>query len=592
MRRVLVAGALAVIALAGVFLIWGRASFRGSRAANTSRAEDGAAAVPEAALAAGTRGAAIRIRGTVKDEDGYDLSERDGTVRFTVDATGTVEADVHDGTWEASAPVGSVLAFESVRFDDRRAVAVPPTIEVPGNGHLEMHWRWAVPTLLRAVGPDGAEFESVEYYDDRYGSRDEVKRSSSPIELATAEGSHTYAVRAAGHVWSRITVHVGLGGERTVRLARAGALDVRLDPYDPEAGISIQVVGADGEWWAEPDASGRALVESLPPGETRVAARVAFAWGEDHVLAEAEVKIRTGATTALSLAPREPPPPPDLVPLEGTVRADPAWPEEPDDIVGFCVVSHQAPLTVLAATLDWWSPDAEIDPDEGTWSAGLVLPGRYFLLFRDWSYAAAIDVGPQGTTDASIVVPPPCDVEVHLVDAESGAPVPDGHDLWWCVRAADVGSEVGLPWRCERDVPSASPGVYRFRAPQGTLVLDFYSDLRSSEETEVALKPGANRIELRVAPNLRIDFELRDGTIPVPADAAFSDRIKVAALTGDGELSCCGEGDPCVVWFTKPGRYRVTFPEIEGYEPIAPVEVEVAAGSIARVEIALRRKAR
>lgn len=76
--------------------------------------------------------------------------------------------------------------------------------------------------------------------------------------------------------------------------------------------------------------------------------------------------------------------------------------------------------------------------------------------------------------------------------------------------------------------------------------------------------------------------------MPVDEDAAAG--VRADALDGDGGLEECGAGYPCTVWFKRAGRYRIALPEIEGYEPVAPFEVEIAAGKRPRIEIPLKRR--
>jgi hypothetical protein len=410
---------------------------------------------------------------------------------------------------------------------------------------------------------------------------------SSPVELACAEGAHTYWVRARDHAWSRITVFVGFGGERVVRLVRGGALDVRLKPFDPEHGIKVVLTGPGLEFDWHPDDSGHARIEGLPPGRYEIRVE-AGRWPKKRVLAQTETRIDPGATTelALPLGDVAPPadPPAELVPLAGTLHVSAGWSEE-DEEPPDCMTPSISAVSLLDDSVH-----AELE-EEGRWSADPVRPGRYLFRVSRWTWLQDIEVGPGGNTEVRLVVPPPCDVEVHLVDEKTGDPIAADGKLVWCVKSADIDPGFSAYRLNDRFLTCVQPGLYRFRAPVGMLEAGLFSDLLDADDMEVALRPGRNRVDMKVVWTPCIDFAFKDGTMPVPADTGFSDRVEVAGLDNDGELLYCPAGDPLRVEVTKPGRYRVLFPAgIEGYEPIAPLEVEIAAGKIPRIEVQLSRR--
>jgi len=608
MRRVAVTG-FALLALAGGLLLWRGATHRRARAAGSHAEKEPATSAAETSATAGET-EEVDIYASVKDERGLTLSRADGTVRFTIGGeSAPVETEISGGTWRWTVHKGSSLTFEAIEFGGRKAVPLAATAEVPGSGVMEIRCRWLMPTRLRVIGERDEDLKGVEVVEtDAYvkiappADADRVVvGGTSPIELNGAEDARTFWARAPGYAWAHIMVSVGFGGERVLRLVPGGAIHVHLTPYDPNASISVQVTRGDEthpdeEPSFDPDETGHVGIDSLPPGALRVEA-YSDAWGEPHTLASADVRIEAHRTAELTLALGEIPAGVEPVRLEGTFRPDPLWPEVDDDSEGFCDVRPNPALSVVPASGGCFHPDVEYGyegEDGGGWFAGSVRPGRYFVLLADWSYAQSVDVGSGGKTDVEIVVPPPCDVEVHLVDAATGEPVAASDNIGWAVKAPDVGPEFGRAWLyCEHDEPCTRPGVYAFRAPLGTLVVMFWSDLHSAEDMDVPLQPGLNRIDLKVVSNFGVDLALRDVTMPVPVDSAFTDGVEATQLDGEGELDWCGEGDPFCVRVTKPGRYRITLPAaIEGYEPIAPIEVDVPKGRIPRIEVLLQRRDR
>jgi hypothetical protein len=405
--------------------------------------------------------------------------------------------------------------------------------------------------------------------------------------LACAEGVHTYLVRAPGHAWSMISVFVGLGGERVVRLVRAGSLDVRIEPYDPEWGISVRV---DTACYWEPDETGRVRIDSLRPGEHQVFAQVGRLYDE---VREVAVWIDALRTTEATIALGELPPVPEAVPLAGTIEVAAGWTWE-DEAAPSCVTPSVSAWSVRD------SIDVEGPDEDGRWSARDVRPGSYGFRLEAWPWIEAVEVGPEGATDVRLAVPPPCEVELRLVDEATGEPVLWEEAIAWYARAPDVGEEIFDCWSAHnhgRPAHPEKPGIYRFRAPRGILhawVWDGTLDepLRHGE-VEAQLKLGLNRVELKVGWFYSADVVFRDGAMPVPLGDDFVGDVQVTSLQGGGaELERYEMRGGLRIHVTKTGRYRVSFPGIEGYEPIEPVEVDVAPGTIPRVEIALRRKAR
>ncbi|MCK6461481.1 MAG: hypothetical protein L6Q95_16495, partial [Planctomycetes bacterium] len=334
----------------------------------------------------------------------------------------------------------------------------------------------------------------------------------------------------------------------------------------------------------------RVRVDSLAPGEHQVFAQLGRLFDE---VREVAVRIEAGGTTEATLALGELPPEPEQVPLAGTIEVARGWTGE-----------DEAPPSCVTPSITAWNLHGTVDvegPDEeGRWSAGDVRPGPHGFRLDAWTWIQSVHVGPQGETDARLSVPPPCDVELLLVDEGTGEPFPGEEAISWCSRAADVGEDLLDRWYAEDHGNPAhpeKPGVYRFRAPRGVLRARYWGgDPAESARhggLDIELKPGLNRVELKVGWELRIDVLLKDGAMPVPADDGFAGGVEVEPLRGVGaEEEKYAHRLGLRMWVTKPGRYRVSFPEIEGYEPIDPVEVDVAPGAIPKVEIALRRRER
>lgn len=507
---------LAAVALLGGYLLWNRGPQAARSPQGEARPPIAEGIVPvDAEAANGTEDVAtleIAGRVVVVEEDGRLLARESGTIYLWTDADDLVGEPVvvafTGGKWRATVPAKwTTLRFGYVWIGDRRAVADPATAKVPEDGILEVRCWWFVPARLRVIGEKSEDLEDVELVEDRAprgeivpgtevmpdadGEGEEFRRirlGPSPVELPGEAGTQTYWVRARDHAWSRITIAQGFGGERLVRLPPAGTLEVRLVPIDFDIVVRLNLYRLDEEvlGW-RPDGTGLSRIEGLPPGRLEIRASLGEWWQEGEVITKADVEIEPGRTREISLSLRDVPPQPDPVPLEGTLVVGAGWPE-PEEPAGFCWTRGE-----------WITMDGGFGPlvefgSDGRWSAGLVEPGRHFLTVEPWRWVQAVDVGPRGTTEARLVVPPPCDVEVRLVDAVTGDVIADENEIYWCVK-----SEQGIPaLLCNVEAQACMRrGIYRFQAPPGTLVVWLWSDLVDAPSFEVELKAGLNRVDLK-----------------------------------------------------------------------------------------------
>ncbi|MCK6461715.1 MAG: hypothetical protein L6Q95_17675, partial [Planctomycetes bacterium] len=399
--------------------------------------------------------------------------------------------------------------------------------------------------------------------------------AASPVTLPERPGEQVYWVRGPEHAWMRVEVEQSFGGERIVRLPRAGSLDVRLSNFDPDSGAEVRLYDPTGSHLLSWPSDERPRIESLAAGTYRVRVEIGRWHRDPRCLGEALVEVEAGAVKEVAIDVARVPGAERLVPLAGSLHVDPAW----GDDVGWIHLSVDGE-DVPPGTDD---PDVTLSKD-GRWSVGRVPPGRYSVNVRPWTWCQMVDVGPSGNPDVKIVVPPPCDVEVRVLlsDRDEAAPV---HTLWWGMRQGS----------CLEDAASEAPGRFRFRAPLGEIEFDGDDDF-TIEARVVELKPGLNRVTLRARRLYGFTIELEDAATgtKVPMHDGFCARITVAGVDdpecrGDGTYS--GSGSCGTVGVTKPGRYRVMFlGEIEGFRSIDDHEVEVPPEGTARLIVRVRRK--
>lgn len=533
--------------------------------------------------------ALVELAGTLRVEGDAAPS---GTFRLTwisEQGAGGDTIDLRRGAWSAVVPSASKLTFADIRLGGRVAMAVDRELIVPASARVVVNCLWFVPTKLRVLdaGSD-TELNAVEVLgfvksEWRHAfaihpgppsagrTSPVIADAASPITLPEEPGRRIYWVRAAEHAWTHVDLVQGLGGERSVRLPRAGGLDVRLSNFDPDSGAQVRLYDPGGGHLLSWPSKERPRIGALAPGKYRVRVEIGEWSREPFLLGEAAAEVEAGAVTAVAIALRDPPSSERLVALAGALHVDPDWGDEAS-------ISMSADsIDVQPGTND---PDVTLSRD-GRWSAGRVPPGRYVINVRPWTWWQAVDVGPSGNPDVRIVVPPPCDVEVRVLfaDRDEAALV---RNLCWGMR---LGSTL------ER-VASTAPGRFRFRAPLGEIEFDDTSDDDFEVEARVVdLKPGLNRITLRAARRYGLTIELKDAVtgMNLPVDLGFWARITVAGID-DPECRSTDWWDG-TIRVTKPGRYRVMFlEEVDGFRSIDDHEVEVPAEGMARLVIRLKRK--
>jgi len=271
----------------------------------------------------------------------------------------------------------------------------------------------------------------------------------------------------------------------------------------------------------------------------------------DFLLGRATVEIPAAGRGSVTIRLRAPPPP--GVPFGGTIVVPDAWGDVNPDMSVFCQDGPTARHTSL-------------ERHGSRWSAGQVPPDRYHVRVEPFGMQVAFDVGAGGLEAARIEIPPPADVIVRVRDAED-RPVP-GAELDWYVPPGHAYMTVR---------PDPEDGRFRFRAPQGRLVLEAEVVGFDSGARAVRIRPGRNEFTLRIRhqTTVRVRFR-RDGeVVERPPDVDV--HVDPVGHEGwhSGSLSTPTDR---VITLSTPGRYRVTFDVPDGFRPIPPRQLDLPRG--------------
>jgi hypothetical protein len=357
---------------------------------------------------------------------------------------------------------------------------------------------------------------------------------------------------------------------------RASLEDALANPR-PDGRVALEVL---------PVAGAPTLLSGVMPGSYVVAVEIGDWWASPIVLAFAPVTLVAGEKTSLTLKLADPPAPPTLAPLAGTLYLPPAW-GEVRPTLRFQILNRPELDGDDGPTVS--SPD--LRPVEGSpglyrWDAGQVPAGLWEVTIDRFGFGQQITVPEEGEPNARIVIGEPADLAVHLVDAESGleAQVEAGSLSWRCASPEVSGG-------AEDATYDPSTHAFQLRAPAGEVELNLWERRYRWQTQRVTLRPGPNEVTLRLQRACGIVLTLRDGDAAVSPDEAFS-GLELTRAGGSRELPESSGYDGKEVYFVvgSPGRFRVMIPSIDGYDPIEPFEVDIGPGELVKREIPLVRK--
>ena len=560
------------------------------------------------------------------DEEGDEHESESGTLSL---ATGTTPEDTavrelsfEGGRFTFELPAGHFFAFVRLVAREREALLRESLPLYPGDVPLVVRGQWLRRGRLRVLdAATGADLKAVEvrcangwranpewsHPGDHEAIRTVIAGADSPLELPDRKRYTPYWVHAPGYAWTRVDFDHKVGGERTVELSRErGSVAVTAVGSTPERAF-VRLYAARSTL-AQGRREGASIVIRLPPlaerpswladvsvcadpaGTTRIADlvpgpylatlevgeyedRLRLGSAEVELLAGAEARVDVPLDAALLDLPR--------THLFGTIRV----PE------GLVLANCALRLGRLEQGEEEYSkPLLEMSHPKGDertllWDAGALRTGTYLATVTGIQHRLVVFAEHEGETRVDIEIPPLVSVRVEVVDAATGAPL-DPDRLQWCDGPLP-GVSSNERVRCTR---SAS-GAFEFVAPQGPVevhaVLHGYED--ASQELELAGTEAHVRLELRRATGIRLG--LREGEAALHADLEFWRRVRIVDSDGERALRFPRQGQGGVLLLVDgPGRYTVTFPELEGFRPLETLEIDVGVDEVVERVVTVERE--
>jgi hypothetical protein len=556
---------------------------------------------PTALALESTSTSTLRLHGRliVLGVDGAELPPQDGRFELTSwrgDSGGLNEVEVRQGLWDVA--IEDAQALTALEVDELRCGDLNPTIEsprgrapVPDNRELVIRARVPRPTILRVVDRDaGIDLAGVQivraasfrvdtaaHPGSDYADRVVGRGLRSPVlidelELDTIRRQPAQLlVGATGYAWEALKLDLSLGGERTVSLEPGGDLEVLVSGVQGDSGSHLRLRSAKGSHPAldiQLAQDGTSSFTGLAPGSYTVRAEIGEWFRSPLVLGETAVEIRAGSSVRASLV-LEATPRLERANAAGVVYLPVEWKQDR------VVVSLELLDTALDGSDSHSILTVEKEPVERDglaayrWSRQGLQAGRYELEVSDPSYSVVIDIPPGGRGNYELVVPPPAELHVLIVDAATGADVLT-EKLHWNSRRPEGVSGGGLE-RAKRDPTGRG---YRIRAPEGPIDLHLWTDDYQPYNTSVDLRQRVLEHTARLEPACGVVLKLRDRDTYVAFPEGWHGGLR--ALAGDGQASLTHYGSlERKMMVTEPGTYLIDPPKLSGYRqpPTATIEV-------------------
>jgi len=366
---------------------------------------------------------------------------------------------------------------------------------------------------------------------------------------------------------------------------------LRLRPYRGANDSSSPIGPIDLESTLERDAP--TTIRGITPGSYVVAIEREGPGPDPTVFGCAEVELRGGSTTRVTIRCVRPPKTPEPVPLAGTLYIPAQWGSVKASLDMEPVGKEGAKLSGRRS-LELSSSGSGAS-DLFRWDAGRVLPGRYLIECDEFSLQiflqTIVDTGPHGRTDVAIQIAEPADAVVHVVDSSDGQPVvcSDQENLlsWNVSRPQE--SRAWIPGTATWNAVSRS---YLLRAPAGDAEFNM-----SAEDYEfadpnpiVTLRPGPNEFTLRARRSCGVVLRLIDGEDVTSWEDHVVASTRVRSADGSDAVTMFSSNlKRFRIRLQAAGSYEVTVPDLAGYRPIPPFTIEVPPGVFVEHAIALER---
>lgn len=555
---------------------------------------------------------ALELRGrlVVLDPNGVELAPPDARFQLTGwrgSRGDQLDVEVRAGVWEAR--FEDANGIDAIAVSAIRCGELSPTLEsprdrvpLPASGELEIRARLPRSASLRVIdAASGADLADVTIVrpasfpmDDaahpgaRFDERIVARGMRSPVALdgLRAELSQGALVGADGYAWALVKPDFERGGERVVALARGAELEVQVRGVDPTAHARLrlrtelhpqpvceQILISDATF----------VLRGLEPATYAVQAEIGEWFREPARIGVETVTLAEGERARIELvlvaAPRI-----ERASAGGVVYVPVEWKRERVQLV----------MKLLDTPLDGQEthlrvPGQRVSSERSgfeafTWSHKAVQAGRYEFGVYAPAFSVVLDVPPGGRTDFELVVPPPIELRVYLVDDATGDPLTvDG--LLWNPRRPEGVTGGGL----EHAARDAENERYVIRAPASPIELHVWS--WDFQPFTGAMDPtmGETELTVRLKRSCGIVLRLEDQGTAIALPEGWVGAP--SAINGPGNVQLSQSTPLSPRWMlSEPGLYQLELPKLPGYRQPPVQTIEVLAGQFTEHVVQLERE--
>lgn len=392
------------------------------------------------------------------------------------------------------------------------------------------------------------------------------------LKLARGRRTNCY-VRSPGFAWKAIELNLSSGGERTLTLDRGGSLDVRTQGQLPEKAVFRIYRDGESTPLAErsPEKETEFTYTNLPTGDLTARIELGPWYDGPLVVAEQTVRIEAGRVAHCLLAVKdlELPTP---VECKGTLFVPVSWDIAFPDLY----IERLSPTTGSEVERMTLRTDKllaiEGQPGLFAFDTGGLIPGDHVAVIHELSLQIPFTVPVEGASQLKLVVPEPAVVSVMVRDEVTGEPAMYVEHLAWQHKwPSTAGYSAMLTTKREE-----GESEFHLRLPRGPVEVSVHGAQSTSAQSNIDATDGLV-VELTVRQAARARIILTAASRPMAWPSSFP--LSVIGIQSGTRPTTTGEG-PSGRQFsvTVQDRYRVELPELDGFAPVDPLELEMRPG--------------
>lgn len=552
----------------------------------------------------------LEVRGSVVivDENGVEHRKEAGTflAMFGTSAQDVQQREMtfENGAWSLRIPKGNSLGFATLVSGGRTALLSEAGVLHPGPDPIELRGRWLKRGRLRVL--DAITKRDLRDIELRYsdhtrgdgnwthpGDSNELDSilhfAASPFDLPERTRVTEYWLHVAGYAWTRVDFDHLTGGERTVELVVPASVNVSIKGAIAPPGALVRLYPSKTVSFSKEAAvcvhaavNGATTIDDLTPGEYVASIEVGEGYaiqrlGEAPVVLEANTIADVTIEIELSQLEME------KVHLFGTL----ALPAGIDVAVISLVLLREGdgakPIMFRANSLTMVGDNERVR----AWDAGDVRVGTWGAQVTPVLYRQLIRAETPGQLRVEISVPELVSISIEVADeVTSEALAPD--DIAWSdakIEGMSHGSR--MPLR-----PHGKKGTYELSAPAGVITVSCNLTGYASYQGDVDLRTAEPVLHIKLHRASGVHLEVFEGDARLRVGFNFFDSVRCTAVGERRPVGIPGGRDTEFEWtrLLDPGRYTIKFPELDGYEQIEPVTIEVESGQTVEVPVHVKRK--